>query len=252
MSVVDPSQSHVPVLKDRGLVIVAVSVAGGALSATTVLLRTWVRISSRAFGLDDGLMLGALILYIIGIGLACEGARAGLGTLDDELNDQMQKDSRMWQLIWLLVYTWTLGMVKSSICVTLLRIAQSMRYFRFCVYTLLVMTVAAWLITFAGLLLLCRPIAANWDTSLVSTGQASCAPNGFIVILGYISTSITVFTDLSCAILPAFLLRGIQMATRNKILVGLLLSFGSLAGISTMIRAPSIESYSDPNNNLPL
>ncbi|KXJ93584.1 hypothetical protein Micbo1qcDRAFT_223218 [Microdochium bolleyi] len=251
MSVVDPSQSHVPVLKDKGLAIVAVSVAGGTLSAATVLLRTWVRVNSRAFGLDDGLMLGGLILYITGIGLACEGARAGLGTRDAELNDKMQMNSRMWQLIWLLLYTWCLGMIKSSICVTLLRIAEARKYFRVCVYVLLVMTVASWLITFAGLIVLCRPIQANWDTSLVAKGQASCFPAGVIVALGYISTTIAIFTDMACAALPAFLLWRMQMVWRNKILCGLLLSFGSLACISTMIRAPSIESYRNPTENLP-
>lgn len=186
----------------------------------------------------------------------------------------MKKDAMMWQLIWLLVYTWTLGMVKSSICVTLLRIADTMRYFRRCVYVLLGMTVASWLITFIGLLVLCRPIAGNWDPSLVAQGKAECAPPGVIVALGYISTCITVSTDLACAVLPAFLLWNMQMATRNKILIGLLLSFGSLyvflrggkvamgrfitdflrgnrAGISTMIRAPSIGAYRDPNDNLP-
>lgn len=185
----------------------------------------------------------------------------------------MKKDAMMWQLIWLLVYTWTLGMVKSSICVTLLRIADTMRYFRRCVYVLLGMTVASWLITFIGLLVLCRPIAGNWDPNLVAQGKAECAPPSVIVALGYISTCITVSTDLACAVLPAFLLWNMQMATRNKILIGLLLSFGSLyvflesrsvalvrfatdllgdsAGISTMIRAPSIGAYRDPNDNLP-
>lgn len=65
MSGIDPFQTHVPVLKDRGLTIVAVSIAGGALSAVTVLLRTWVRVSSRAFGLDDGLMLGGLVSQLL-------------------------------------------------------------------------------------------------------------------------------------------------------------------------------------------
>ncbi|KAH7033715.1 uncharacterized protein B0I36DRAFT_362353 [Microdochium trichocladiopsis] len=251
MAALDPNQAYVPVLKDTGLAIFAVSVAGGILSAITVLLRTWVRVSSAAFGLDDGLMLGGLAIYLADVALACEGARAGLGSPDAELSAKMATDSRMWLIVWMLLYTCGLCMVKSSICVTMLRIAQTMQYFRICVYTLLAITVASWITTFVGVLLLCRPVAANWDANLLATGQAECASMDAMIALAYTSTASTILTDLACAVLPAFLLWRMQMPLRNKILVGILLSFASFASVSTMIRTPYIEYYRTPLDNLP-
>lgn len=61
MATIDPSQAYLPELRGTSLSIFAVSVVGGVLSAITVLLRTWVRVSQSTFGLDDGLMLGGLV-----------------------------------------------------------------------------------------------------------------------------------------------------------------------------------------------
>lgn len=110
----------------------------------------------------------------------------------------------------------------------MLRIAQTMRYFRIAVYTLLVITIATWITTFVGILLLCRPVSANWDASLVMTGKGECASMDSMIALSYTSTASTILTDMACAVLPAFLLWDMQMALRNKILVGVLLSFASL------------------------
>jgi hypothetical protein len=168
------------------------------------------------------------MIYIADVGFACEGARAGLGARDVDLSPKMQQDSRMWLMIWMLTYICTLAVIKSSICVTLLRIANSMKWFRFAVLALLATTWLTWTTTFVGVLLLCRPVAGNWNSSLVLSGQAKCASMDAMIALSYTSTASTILTDLACAVLPAFLLRNLQMALKPKILVGVLLSFASL------------------------
>lgn len=168
------------------------------------------------------------MIFIADVGFACEGARAGLGSPDVDLSLKMQQDSRMWLMIWMLTYICALAVVKSSICVTMLRIANTMKWFRFAVYALLTTTWLTWTTTFVGVLLLCRPIAGNWDSSLVLSGQAKCATMDAMIALSYTSTASTILTDLACAVLPAFLLKNMQMALKTKILVGVLLSFASL------------------------
>lgn len=167
-------------------------------------------------------------MYLADVALACEGARSGLGAPDSELSATMAMNSRMWLIMWMLVYVSALCVVKSSICITMLRIANTMTYFRICVYILLFITIASFLTTFIGVLLLCNPVAGNWDASLVMTGKAKCASMDTMIALSYTSTATTILTDMACAVLPAFLLYGMQMPLRTKILVGILLSFASL------------------------
>ncbi|KAJ4344379.1 uncharacterized protein N0V89_012119 [Didymosphaeria variabile] len=251
MAVIDPNQPYLRELKGGSLAIFTVSVVGCILSTIVVALRTWARVSSKAFGLDDGLMLGGLAIYIVDVGFASEGARAGLGSRDVDLSPKMQQDSRMWLMIWMLTYICGLAVVKSSICVTMLRIANAMKWFRFAVFALLATTWLTWATTFIGVLLLCRPVAGNWDSSLVLSGEAKCASMDAMIALSYTSTASTIVTDLACAVLPAFLLSRMQMALKSKILVGVLLSFASLASISTMVRTPYIDYYRNPTDNLP-
>ena len=168
------------------------------------------------------------MIYIADVGFACEGARAGLGSPDAELSPKMKQDSLMWQLIWMLTYICCLAIVKSSICVTMLRIANTMKWFRIAVITLLATTWLTWATTFIGVLLLCRPVAGNWDANLVLTGKAKCATMDAMIALSYTSTASTILTDMACAVLPAFLLKNMQMPLKAKIMVGVLLSFASL------------------------
>ncbi|KAI0381304.1 hypothetical protein F5Y04DRAFT_280837 [Hypomontagnella monticulosa] len=53
----------------------------------------------------------------------------------------------------------------------------------------------------------------------------------------------TIATDIACAILPAAILWKSQLKLKTKLLVGLLLSFGSLASVCTMIRTPYVKYY---------
>ncbi|KAF1977965.1 hypothetical protein BU23DRAFT_550616 [Bimuria novae-zelandiae CBS 107.79] len=251
MAAIDPNEPYLRELEGGSLSIFAVSVIGCILSTIFVALRTWARVSSKTFGLDDSLMLGGFTIYIADVGFACEGARAGLGARDVDLSPKMQKDSRMWLIIWMLTYICGLAVIKSSICITMLRIANTMKWFRFAVFALLATTWASWATTFIGVLLLCRPIAGNWDSDLVLSGQAKCATMDAMIALSYTSTASTILTDLACAVLPAFLVKNMQMALRSKILVGILLSFASLASISTMVRTPYIKYYRQPMDNLP-
>lgn len=79
-------------------------------------------------------------------------------------------------MIWMMLYVASLCLVKSSICFTTLRIATTMTKLRIAVYVLLSLTVATFITTFTGILLLCRPVKANWDQSIIMEGRGECSP----------------------------------------------------------------------------
>lgn len=160
--------------------------------------------------------------------MACLGAVHGLGAKNEKLNMQMMVDSTMYLMIWMLIYIGALCLVKTSICITTLRIATTMPKLRMAIYALMGLIIATFLATFIGVLLLCRPVEANWDTSIVAEGRGECSPITAMLGLSYMSTASTIVTDLACAFLPAIILWQTRMKVSMKILLSVVLSFGSL------------------------
>ncbi|TEY78801.1 hypothetical protein BOTCAL_0045g00170 [Botryotinia calthae] len=232
------------------LAIFVVSLVCLGISTITIALRTYVRINDNAFGWDDKLIVLGLMVYIVDVGLACHGARVGLGSYNSRLNSYFLVQGTKYLMLWMMLYVVSLAVIKSSICVTLLRIASSHKVYRLFVLSLLGLTIATLLVTLIGILLLCRPVSANWDTSLITEGKGTCSGMGTMIALSYTSTACTIVTDLACAVFPGVMLYRTQMPLGRKIQVGLLLSFASVASISTMIRAPYIEHYRTPTDNL--
>lgn len=122
----------------------------------------------------------------------------------------------------MMVYVIGLATIKSSICVTLFRVAAANKAFKIAIYVLLALTIATFIVTIVGILLLCKPVSANWD------GQGQCAGMSSMVALSYTSTASTIVTDLSLAILPGIMVMGTPMKLLQKLSVVGLLSFGSV------------------------
>ncbi|KAK2029944.1 hypothetical protein LX32DRAFT_638591 [Colletotrichum zoysiae] len=246
MSTVDPNQQYLETLDGTGLSLFVVSIVGAILSLIVVALRTHQRLLSRSFKLDDGLMIFGLAVYIVDVVLACLGAKTGLGTRNARLSPSMMVDSIKYLMLWMLLYITALCAVKASICYTTLRIATTMPKLRMAVYALLGLTVASFLTAFIGVLMLCRPVEANWNQSLIAEGRGECSSVTSMLALSYTSTAATIATDLACAVLPAIILWQTQMKLSTKIVVSTILSFGSFASICTMIRTPYIDNYNRP------
>lgn len=162
------------------------------------------------------------------VGLGSIGSMHGLGTVNAKLNMIMMMEATKYLMIWMLIYVCGLMLIKASICMTLFRIASTNKTYRLCIIVLLAIIVGNFLTTFVGVLLLCSPVEANWNTTLVAQGKATCASMDAMIGLSYTSTAVSIATDMACAVLPGVILWRTQMAFRTKISVTILLSFGSL------------------------
>ncbi|KAJ3939227.1 uncharacterized protein N0V96_010673 [Colletotrichum fioriniae] len=231
MATEDPNRRFVYQLEGVGLSLFVVSIVGGVISLIVVCLRTFIRLRAKTFSWDDGLMLGGLVVYLVDVALACMGALSGLGTRNADLSPVMLVESMKYLMIWMMLYVAVLCTIKTSICITTLRIATTMPKLRTAVYILMGLTVATFFTTFVGILLLCRPVEANWDTSIVLEGRGECSPVSSMLALSYTSTVSTIVTDLACAVLPAIILWQTQMKLSTKIMVSFVLSFVHIANI---------------------
>lgn len=157
--------------------------------------------------------------YIGATGLACWAASMGVGTKNEELNPYLLVEGQKAFTIWILQYVVCLALIKSSICVTLLRIAKTKRGMEIALWCLLCVVWASFFVTFIGVLLFCRPVQASWDTSLVLAGKATCATMNVMIGLSHTATVSTLVTDIGCTVLPGVLLWSTQMKSRAKLRV---------------------------------
>lgn len=131
-------------------------------------------------------------------------------------------------IIWILTYVVGLALVKSSVCITIQRIASTQKALVYTVWVLLGITWASFFITFLGTLLYCQPVNTIWTPALALSGEGKCAEVSTFVIIGHVATVSTIVTDLALVVVPAIMLWNTQMKRSSKIQAFCLLSFASM------------------------
>lgn len=96
-------------------------------------------------------------MYIPVTGLAIYGCLVGLGRLNEDLNAWQQSEAIKIYVVWILLYVVALATVKSSVCITIRRIASIQKPMRIAVWCLLALTWASFLVTFIGTITYCNP-----------------------------------------------------------------------------------------------
>ncbi|QKD62521.2 uncharacterized protein FOBCDRAFT_209205 [Fusarium oxysporum Fo47] len=156
-----------------------------------LILRYYARLKHHIFDVDDGLML---------VGW---------------------NDGRKFLWCFQVTYCFSLLFLKSSICVTLLRIAVIETH-RIIIWCNLKFAILSTSVVIIGLFLICRPISIAWG----HTG--TCASTVVIASLGYLVSAGAVVTDWICAILPLFMLYKFNMKLATKIGVSAVLGSAAL------------------------
>lgn len=132
-----------------GMATLVLSATMGILCILVVATRTWTRYRTGTFAMDDGLMVIGLAAFVACSVFTCLAVYSGLGTVDERLDawnkSQTTKASRdpvdLTSLQWAkyggiltdshgtqnivffqITYAWALPFIKSSICLTMLRI----------------------------------------------------------------------------------------------------------------------------------
>ncbi|KAL4731772.1 hypothetical protein ACLX1H_000757 [Fusarium chlamydosporum] len=210
-------------------------------TSVVVALRCFIRTKHRVFGIDDALMLIGWMLHVAFSAIAIKAIYSGLGTKDEDLNEYLQETARRWLWIGQIIYSLSLLPLKSSICVTLLRIAV-VKFHRIIAWGALIFTVVSTGAATVGLFAICRPISDNPDH------VGGCPPQAATV--GYIVSANAVITDWICALLPIFMLYKSNMKKATKVSVSIILGLAALASLCTIIRLPYVKYYTILHNYL--
>ncbi|CAG5137562.1 uncharacterized protein ALTATR162_LOCUS150 [Alternaria atra] len=132
--------------------------------------------------------------------------------------------------------------IKISVAVTLLRIAAAHPQFIWALWALIGATAIAALVFCIGIANVCHPINALWGKS---DGTCNLQLNTDVSLF---FSAIEIITDFSLSIMPAILLRNVQMKSKVKVSVAVMLALASLASCATIVRLKYLTLYSDPGD----
>ncbi|CAG7564518.1 unnamed protein product [Fusarium equiseti] len=194
-------------------------------TAVVVILRCFVRLRYRIFGIDDSLMLIGWVR-----------------TKDESLNGFLQIEGRKWMWVGQTIYSMSLIPLKCSICVTLLRIAVT-KLHRIIVWSTIIFTIVTMLYNIIAGFAACVPVTANWDRREICSLPV-------IMSTGYVVSISAVISDWTCAILPVFMLYKSNMRRATKVSVSIVLGLAAVASLCTVIRLPYLKAFSDPHDYL--
>ncbi|KAJ4250252.1 hypothetical protein NW762_012067 [Fusarium torreyae] len=259
-----------PPIKPQGqaAILVAVSVLFGLLGLIVVIVRIafrwWLRVSQvevSAWGWDDvfaGLGLASAesaqtnyfpqfqVPFEISCVWAIYGAYYGLGSRDDVINGNIPLTVRAGEYVayFQICHALCVPLIKASIAVALMRITGAKRY-RFPLYFVILASVVLCFAGWISLVTLCKPVAALWNPQL-----GKCGDYAVITKISYVVSIVTIITDWTCAIIPFFVLRHLQMSWRVKGLLMGVLGMGIFASVAAIVRYPWLKYYNAPRDQL--
>ncbi|KAI1775621.1 hypothetical protein F4818DRAFT_414395 [Hypoxylon cercidicola] len=212
-----------------------VIISGIVLTLLTALW-TWMRLWSlrqdgRAFAMEDGLNLGAVVFFF-GL-ISVDFVMVFVGGLGHHVNNLQD-----WHMVRLMkaiyarqfLYVATLGLVKISIILMFMRIFLAPR-FKLVAIAVIALTVACVLSTVLVSLLICQPIALNWQTPPMTMGACGDQDAAYLAI-----GIIDVVNQLAILMLPLPSIIKLGVVKRYKVIMAILFSIGILSLAFGIIR----------------
>lgn len=136
-----------------------------------------------------------------------------------------RSNTGQWWFACEIFYIISTTVLKFSVGVFLLRIAIDVKH----IWILRIFLVATAVFGTSYLFLVvfqCAPVASFWEIGPRAEGH--CLPIEYIMIFTYTASCLNCIADWTFGILPAFIVWGLVMSLKNKILVGILLSFAAM------------------------
>ncbi|OJD10603.1 hypothetical protein AJ78_08431 [Emergomyces pasteurianus Ep9510] len=194
------------------------------------------------WGLDDVLVIVVLLIFTGFTSCLMHSASLGLGkhTKDIKSVDKIIEAFKFFFTADLL-YILSSGIVKISFCLSLLRIVIVGRAYIYAIYTVGTITAIFTIFYFFFALFSCWPVEYTWEQIRTPDSGGTCRQYFKVVAGSYAHGSIVCAGDLTLAIVPALMIRKLQLNRRTKLSASILLGFGSIASVATIARLPYVK-----------
>lgn len=203
-----------------GVALITSSSILGFIAILITWLRVTVRISRRAFGADDVLMVAATFTTVIRYSINTHAVRAGYGRHQNALNEDEYMYTNFLSWLGQIFLFIALCLMKISIGLLIMRIKESKKsnVFQWTLITGLVLTnLEVLIVLFAE----CRPMSAYWDPD-----AGTFWPNKYRIYSIYIQVGFSIITDVIYTLMPAALVWRLTMKLKKKLGICALMSMG--------------------------
>ncbi|KAH9215291.1 hypothetical protein DL95DRAFT_501232 [Leptodontidium sp. 2 PMI_412] len=235
-------------MEDSTQRINSLAVAFLILSLSTVGLRCYIRTSIvKSFGVDDWFAVGSQVSFTANCILAVFAANNGTG---HDINNLSPNEVETGLMIWFfgrLSYAVTTALLKASACFFLLRIAVNRREI-YILYGVLAALLVFTIFYFIFTMFQCQPVPYFWTQ--VTGAYGSCMSTRSIEAANYTHSAMCIATDWTVSVLPVFMVWNLQMSTRTKASVVLILGLGIFASTATIVRVLYIKNVGASANFL--
>lgn len=132
---------------------------------------------------------------------------------------------------------------KLSIGAFLLRIVIA-KLHRWILYCAIFVNILTGLIFFLVTTLQCIPVSYFWNKE---TQTGSCVSIDIIIALTYLYSAFNIICDFTFALLPIWIVQGLNMHRRLKFAIVPLLGMGCVASSAVVVRLAYVETFRDPD-----
>lgn len=224
-----------------------VMVAFIAIDGVIVLARLGVRTKLTTLGYDDYVIVVAMLAFILMCAFTFVSLHYGFGVADPAVIAGMAHynvmEAQRYFTIAQITYVAGFPIVRISVALVLHRIVQGWpRTQQLLVGSMVVIGIYA-----LGCLLVdvfqCIPLKAVWGD-----GTGKCLSSKQLAGLGFAVAALDIASALFYAILPVFLLKGLQMGRRTKVAIIILLGLGASTVVISFIRMKSLIQIVNAKN----
>ncbi|KAK5165791.1 uncharacterized protein LTR77_008714 [Saxophila tyrrhenica] len=215
--------------------VLGVTGAFMAAATITMVLRSYVRIHMlKFFGPDDWMMLAAVLMAIATFICFVGETTHGVGRHADCIPLPEVEGIMKWQFYHNLWNMFGVVFVKISIALFLIRLAPK-KAWKWFLWGCIVFLTAFCLACAGTLIFSCVPVSAAWNFAEQAT--AKCFSNDTFSSIGLFNSIINIATDFLFALIPIPIIYKLQVNTRTKVTLAVILSLGLVACASAIVKA---------------
>lgn len=138
-------------------------------------------------------------------------------------------------------YVLSTAALKVAIGLFLLRVANQ-RIHILIIYTIMILATVFGGAFFFVIVFQCWPISDWWD---LNPAHKNCINPDIVIGLTYGVSALNIIADWTLGLLPIFIVKDLQMSSRQKRLVSAILAFAAIGSTATIVRLPYIGSLKE-------
>ncbi|PVH98253.1 hypothetical protein DM02DRAFT_499811, partial [Periconia macrospinosa] len=214
-------------------------------STLAIVLRICARHMIGRIGSDDYLMVAAWVVYIFVAVCDYLSINYGLGAHAFRLTENDINEGKKWFFFSGVGYAITTALIKTSICVLLLRLlGGTRRVLAWIIYGVIALAWAGTFIRVVAYMARCKPLDAAWDP------LGECRSATILSNVTWFFSAVCIATDWICAIIPIFIILRLNLPRRAKIQLAFILALGMIASVATIIRMKHLVDYTRTDDAL--